>query len=78
VLRFIKPKEDNKAVEVIDANSNKVKIIGPSGSEVQAYRTESGTKSRGFEIESTGKLTDLWQVSASFSRNLSQTTRAKA
>ncbi|UTO21044.1 MULTISPECIES: TonB-dependent siderophore receptor [Acinetobacter] len=70
--------EDNKAVEVIDANSNKVKIIGPSGSEVQAYRTESGTKSRGFEIESTGKLTDLWQVSASFSRNLSQDNKGKS
>lgn len=64
--------EDNKAVEVIDADGNKVKIIGPNGNEVQAYRTESGTKSRGFELEATGKLTDTWQISTSFARNLSQ------
>ncbi|MNR90360.1 Ferric-pseudobactin BN7/BN8 receptor precursor [compost metagenome] len=64
--------EDNKAVEVLDANGNKHKIKGPDGNLIQVYRTESGTKSRGFELETTGKLTDTWQVSASFARNLSQ------
>lgn len=56
-------KEDNTAVALTN-------VFAPDGS--QAYRTESGTESRGFEIEATGKLTDLWQVSTSFSRNLSK------
>ncbi|MDO7536387.1 TonB-dependent siderophore receptor [Acinetobacter pittii] len=55
--------EDNTAIALTN-------VFAPDGS--QAYRTESGTKSRGFEIEATGKLTDLWQVSTSFSRNLSK------
>ncbi|MFH7807088.1 TonB-dependent siderophore receptor [Acinetobacter sp. BSP-153] len=54
--------EDNKAIALDEPDSD--------GNTV--YRTESGTKSRGFEIEGTGKLTDTWQVSASFSRNISQ------
>jgi len=69
--------EDNKAVEVLDANGNKHKIKGPDGNLIQVYRTESGTKSRGFELETTGKLTDTWQLSASFSRNLSQDKNGK-
>ena len=60
--------EDNKSI-VIEGKT------APNGS--QAYRTESGTKSRGFELETTGKLTDTWQVSASFSRNLSQDKNGK-
>ena len=56
-------KEDNTAIALTN-------VFAPDGS--QAYRTESGTKSRGIEIEATGKLTDLWQVSTSFSRNLSK------
>ncbi|MEJ5033108.1 TonB-dependent siderophore receptor [Acinetobacter sp. MYb177] len=55
--------EDNKSIAIEGKTA-------PNGS--QAYRTESGTKSRGFELETTGKLTDTWQLSASFSRNLSQ------
>lgn len=55
-------KEDNKAL-ALDI---------PALNGTRFYRTESGTKSRGFELETTGKLTDLWQLSASFSRNLSQ------
>lgn len=55
-------KEDNKAI-ALDI---------PALNGTRFYRTESGTKSRGFELETTGKLTDLWQLSASFSRNLSQ------
>ena len=55
--------EDNKSIAIEGETA-------PDGS--QAYRTESGTKSRGFELEATGKLTDTWQVSASFSRNISQ------
>ncbi|MEG0030799.1 TonB-dependent siderophore receptor [Acinetobacter sp.] len=54
--------EDNKAIALDkpDLDGNTV------------YRTESGTKSRGFELEATGKLTDTWQLSTSFARNLSQ------
>ncbi|AYA69036.1 TonB-dependent siderophore receptor [Acinetobacter sp. WCHA55] len=55
--------EENKSIAIEGETA-------PDGS--QAYRTESGTKSRGFELEATGKLTDTWQVSASFSRNISQ------
>lgn len=55
--------EDNKSIAIEGETA-------PNGS--QAYRTESGTKSRGFELETTGKLTDTWQLSASFARNLSQ------
>jgi len=55
--------EDNKSIAIEGETA-------PNGS--QAYRTESGTKSRGFELETTGKLTNTWQLSASFSRNLSQ------
>jgi len=60
--------EDNKSIAIEGKTA-------PNGS--QAYRTESGTKSRGFELETTGKLTDTWQVSASFSRNLSQDKNGK-
>lgn len=67
--------EDNKAVEVINAKGNKVKIIGPSGSEVQVYRAESGTKTRGFEVEATGKITETWKISTSFTRSLSQDSK---
>ncbi|MFW2077306.1 TonB-dependent siderophore receptor [Acinetobacter sp. ULE_I010] len=55
-------KEDNKAIAL--------DIPSTDGSTV--YRAESGTKSRGVELEATGKITNLWQISASFSRNLSQ------
>lgn len=60
--------EDNKSIAIEGKTA-------PNGS--QAYRTESGTKSRGFELETTGKLTDTWQLSASFSRNLSQDKNGK-
>lgn len=42
----------------------------PDGS--QAYRAESGTKTRGFELEVSGELAVDWQASASFSRNIVQ------
>ena len=60
--------EDNKSIAIEGKTA-------PNGS--QAYRTESGTKSRGFELETTGKLTDTWQLSANFSRNLSQDKNGK-
>ncbi|MEG0653059.1 MAG: TonB-dependent siderophore receptor, partial [Acinetobacter sp.] len=60
--------EDNKSIAIEGETA-------PNGS--QAYRTESGTKSRGFELETTGKLTDTWQLSASFARNLSQDKNGK-
>ncbi|HRA29196.1 MAG TPA: TonB-dependent siderophore receptor, partial [Acinetobacter johnsonii] len=58
--------EDNKAI-ALDEKVNGVTV----------YRTESGTKSRGFELETTGKLTDTWQLSASFSRNISQNNKGE-
>lgn len=42
----------------------------PDGS--QAYRAESGTKTRGFEVEVSGQLAPDWEASASFSRNIVQ------
>ena len=60
--------EDNKSIAIEGKTA-------PNGS--QAYRTESGTNSRGFELETTGKLTDTWQLSANFSRNLSQDKNGK-
>jgi len=39
--------------------------IAPDGT--QAYRAESGTKTRGFEFEVAGELMPLWQISASYS-----------
>lgn len=62
-------KEDNKAIAVDG-------VFAPDGS--QAYRAESGTESRGFELEATGKLTELWQVSGSFTRNLSKDNKDNA
>ncbi|MDD0844899.1 TonB-dependent siderophore receptor [Pseudomonas sp. Gutcm_11s] len=44
--------------------------LAPDGS--QAYRAESGTETRGFEVELSGELATDWQASASFSRNLVQ------
>ena len=64
-------KEDNKAILITGAPQ----IDLPNGQKVSPYRAESGTKSRGFELEATGKLTDLWQISASFARNLSQDSK---
>lgn len=62
-------KEDNKAVPITG-------VFAPDGS--QAYRAESGTKSKGFELEATGKLTDAWQISTSFSRDLSKDQNGKS
>ncbi|MBM7062850.1 TonB-dependent siderophore receptor [Pseudomonas sp. UL073] len=56
--------QDNLAVS-LGANQ-----LAPDGS--QAYRAESGTKTRGFEVELTGELAPHWQGTASFSRNLVQ------
>lgn len=62
-------KEDNKAIQIVGETA-------PDGS--QAYRAESGTKSKGYELEATGKLTDHWQISTSFSRNLSEDKNGNA
>lgn len=64
-------KEDNKAILITGASQ----ITLPNGQKVSPYRAESGTKSRGIELEATGKITDLWQLSASFTRNLSQDSK---
>ncbi|WP_394560003.1 TonB-dependent siderophore receptor [Aquipseudomonas alcaligenes] len=56
--------QDNLAVALADDQ------LAPDGS--QAYRAESGTKTRGFEVELSGELATDWQASASFSRNIVQ------
>ncbi|HSC82670.1 MAG TPA: TonB-dependent receptor, partial [Pseudomonas sp.] len=56
--------QDNLAVSLGDGQ------FAPDGS--QAYRAESGTKTRGFELEITGELAPDWQASTSFSRNIVQ------
>ncbi|MRT37459.1 TonB-dependent siderophore receptor [Acinetobacter sp. RIT698] len=67
-------KEDNFAVAVPEQPDNS--HITPDGS--QAYTAESGTKSRGIELEATGKLSELWQISGSFTRNLSQNSQGNS
>jgi len=67
-------KEDNFAVAVPEQPNNS--HIAPDGS--QAYTAESGTKSRGIELEATGKLSELWQISGSFTRNLSQNSQGNS
>lgn len=67
-------KEDNFAVAVPEQPDNS--HIAPDGS--QAYTAESGTKSRGIELEATGKLSELWQISGSFTRNLSKNSQGNS
>lgn len=70
--------EDNKAIALVDAQGNKVMVTSPTGTLVQANRAESGAKSQGFEIEATGKLNDAWQISTSFTRNLTEDHQGNA
>lgn len=56
-------KQDNLAVSIPG-------VFAPDGS--QAYYAASGTKTRGFELEVSGRLAEGWQASASFARNLSE------
>lgn len=58
-----KIKQDNLAVSVAG-------VYAPDGS--QAYRAESGTETRGFEVELAGRLARNWEASAGFARNLTQ------
>ncbi|MFT4174433.1 MAG: TonB-dependent siderophore receptor [Rhodocyclaceae bacterium] len=51
-------------------------LYAPDGS--QAYRAESGTKTRGFELEASGEIMRDWQVSAGFARNLVQDSQGLA
>lgn len=67
-------KEDNFAVAIPEQPDNS--HIAPDGS--QAYTAESGTKSRGIELEATGKLSELWQISGSFTRNLSKNSQGNS
>ncbi|MBB2494339.1 TonB-dependent siderophore receptor [Aquipseudomonas ullengensis] len=62
--------QDNLAVSLGDGQ------LAPDGS--QAYRAESGTKTRGFEVELTGEVATDWQVSTSFSRNIVQDSDGNA
>lgn len=62
-------KQDNLAV-LIQPN-----VPVPGGG--FAYRAESGTKTRGFEVELSGELAPDWQASASFSRNIVQDAEGK-
>ncbi|WP_136475751.1 TonB-dependent siderophore receptor [Pseudomonas sp. DG56-2] len=63
-LALYEIKQDNLAV-LIEPN-----VPVPGGG--FAYRAESGTKTRGFELEMSGELAPDWQASASFSRNIVQ------
>lgn len=58
-----KARQDNLGVVIPN-------VFAPDGS--QAYQAVSGTSTRGFELEASGELRRGWQVSASFSRNLTQ------
>lgn len=62
-LALYEIKQDNLAVR--DGN-----LTAPDGS--AAYRAESGTKTRGVELEISGELAPAWQAMASFSRNIVQ------
>ncbi|HZX16834.1 MAG TPA: TonB-dependent siderophore receptor [Pseudomonas sp.] len=62
-LALYQIEQDNLAVSIPGQ-------FAPDGS--QAYRAESGTKTRGFELEVSGELATDWQASASFSRNIVQ------
>lgn len=57
--------QDNLAVAITP------EVLVPGTTEA-AYRAESGTKTRGFEVELSGELAVDWQASASFSRNIVQ------
>lgn len=66
------------ALYQIEQDNLAVSIPGqfaPDGS--QAYRAESGTKTRGFEVEVSGELATDWQASASFSRNIVQDSKGQ-
>lgn len=67
-LALYQIEQDNLAVSIAN-------VFAPDGS--QAYRAESGTKTRGFELEVTGELATDWQASASFSRNIVQDAEGK-
>lgn len=62
-LALYQIEQDNLAVALTNQ-------YAPDGS--QAYRAESGTKTRGFEVEVSGEVAADWQLSASFSRNIVQ------
>ncbi|MGE8496942.1 MAG: TonB-dependent siderophore receptor [Pseudomonas sp.] len=67
-LAIYQIEQDNLAVSLPNQ-------FAPDGS--QAYRSESGTKTRGFEFEVSGELAADWQASASFSRNIVQDSQGK-
>lgn len=67
-LALYQIEQDNLAVALTNQ-------FAPDGS--QAYRAESGTKTRGFELEVSGELAIDWQASASFSRNIVQDAEGK-
>jgi outer membrane receptor for ferric coprogen and ferric-rhodotorulic acid len=62
-LAHYRVQQDNLAVAIPG-------VFGPDGN--QAYRAESGTETRGFEVELAGALARNWQVSTSYARNLSE------
>lgn len=67
------------AIYQIEQDNLAVSIPGefaPNGD--QAYRAESGTKTRGFEVELSGELMPDWQLTASYSRNIVQDSNGRA
>ena len=64
-LALYQIEQDNLAVLIVPN-------VPVPGTTENAYRAESGTKTRGFEVELSGELATDWQASASFSRNIVQ------
>lgn len=59
-----KVKQDNLAVAVVPS------ALTPTGHTI--FEAESGTETRGFEVEVGGEILRNWQASASFSRNITK------
>lgn len=59
-----KVKQDNLAVAVVPS------AMTATGHRI--YEAESGTETRGFEVEVAGEIMRNWQASASFSRNITK------
>lgn len=66
------------AIYQIEQDNFAVATGEPASNGDQFYRAESGTKTRGFEVELSGELLPEWQLSASFSRNIVQDSDGRA
>ncbi|AYO53775.1 TonB-dependent siderophore receptor [Acinetobacter wuhouensis] len=60
-----KTEQDNKAIALKATDGTNILVDGQ-----QAYEALNGTESKGLELEITGKIAEGWQLSSSFSRNI--------